>query len=163
MVTFNCEVCNDTVPKKNSDKHYNRCPQAYYTCIDCYKTFDDGFSHKKHNQCITEDEKYQKSLFKGKKKSTLIKGESVVVPLEKFASSATPKRDSSQHSDKQTKVDDRKKSSNKKSSTDFKPPSLKRGVTLYKILKGMDSKVSKKELLKRLVVVDEAGKLEFKK
>ncbi|SCU77440.1 LAMI_0A01156g1_1 [Lachancea mirantina] len=67
MVTFNCEVCNDTVPKKNTEKHYYRCPNAYYTCIDCNTTFDDGVGYKKHTQCISEDEKYQKALYKGKK------------------------------------------------------------------------------------------------
>lgn len=69
MVTFNCEVCNDTVPKKNTEKHYYRCPNAYYTCIDCSKTFEDGVSYKNHTSCISEDEKYQKALYKGNKKA----------------------------------------------------------------------------------------------
>ncbi|AQZ14657.1 YCR087C-A [Zygosaccharomyces parabailii] len=67
MVTFNCEVCNATVPKKNSEKHYYKCPDAYYTCIDCSKTFEDGVSYKQHTQCLTEDEKYQGALYKGPK------------------------------------------------------------------------------------------------
>ena len=74
MVTFNCEVCNATVPKKNTEKHYYRCPNAYYTCIDCSKTFEDGVSYKQHISCISEDEKYQKALYKGGNKKGKPKG-----------------------------------------------------------------------------------------
>lgn len=69
MVTFNCEVCNETVPKKQTEKHFYKCRDAYYTCIDCNKCFDDYDGlYKKHTQCISEDQKYMGKLFKEKGK-----------------------------------------------------------------------------------------------
>ncbi|OBA21002.1 hypothetical protein METBIDRAFT_14544, partial [Metschnikowia bicuspidata var. bicuspidata NRRL YB-4993] len=65
MVSFSCEVCNDTVIKKKLDQHRQRCYDAYFTCIDCSTTFH-GNDHKSHTQCISEAEKYEKALYKGK-------------------------------------------------------------------------------------------------
>lgn len=65
MVSFSCEVCNDTIIKKKLDQHTQRCYGAYFTCIDCSTTFE-GTEYRKHTSCITEDEKYQKSLYKKK-------------------------------------------------------------------------------------------------
>lgn len=66
MVSFSCEVCNDTVIKKKLQQHQRSCRGAYFTCIDCSTTFY-GNDHQKHTSCISEAEKYEKSLFKGKK------------------------------------------------------------------------------------------------
>ncbi|KAH3900761.1 related to UPF0743 protein YCR087C-A [Saccharomycodes ludwigii] len=145
MVTFNCEVCNETVPKKSTEKHYYRCPNAYYTCIDCNKTFDDGVSYTKHIQCITEDEKYQKSLYKGngkkeKKKNNKITKKQETKPIEEKKKQEENKPDKSVH----------------KLST-----KLVKGQSLYKVMKSIKSKDEKKELLKCLVA-DEDGKFEFK-
>lgn len=143
MVTFNCEVCNETVPKKNTEKHYYRCSDAYYTCIDCNKTFDDGISYKKHTQCITEDEKYQKALYKGKKKN----GKNCEI--------------------KKINIHDIKVNQNNKPHDEFKKTKkcnktiLKTGESLYKIMKSIKSKDEKKSLLKKLVVLEE-GKLVLK-
>ncbi|CCE65777.1 hypothetical protein TPHA_0M02030 [Tetrapisispora phaffii CBS 4417] len=138
MVTFNCEVCNDTVPKKNTEKHYYRCPNAYYTCIDCSTTFDDGYSYQKHTECITEDEKYQKALYQGKKKG----GKKTEV---KKAEAKKPEA---------------KKTEAKK--PEAKPKfTLTKGESLYKIMKTLKDKDAKKELLKRLIV-DESGNLILK-
>lgn len=54
--------------KKKLDQHRQRCRDAYFTCIDCSTTFN-GTDYRQHTQCITEDEKYQKALYrpKGKK------------------------------------------------------------------------------------------------
>ena len=60
MVSFSCEVCNDTIIKKKLDLHTQRCYGAYFTCIDCSTTFE-GTEYRKHTSCITEDEKYQKA------------------------------------------------------------------------------------------------------
>lgn len=69
MVTFNCEVCNETVPKKQTEKHFYKCRDAYYTCIDCNKCFDDYDGlYKKHTQCISEDQKYMGKLYQDKSK-----------------------------------------------------------------------------------------------
>ncbi|GMM31112.1 hypothetical protein DAMA08_038570 [Martiniozyma asiatica (nom. inval.)] len=67
MVSFSCEVCNDTVLKKKLQQHQRQCRDAYFTCIDCSTTFY-GNDHQKHTSCISEAEKYEKSLYKGPKK-----------------------------------------------------------------------------------------------
>jgi len=64
MVSFSCEGCNDTMVKKKVAPHINWC-QSAVTCIDCGKTFD-GQTFKQHNQCMTEDEKYQGKLYQPK-------------------------------------------------------------------------------------------------
>lgn len=66
MVSFSCEVCNDTVIKKKLPQHQRSCHGAYFTCIDCNTTFYNN-DHTKHTSCITEAEKYEKGLYKGKK------------------------------------------------------------------------------------------------
>lgn len=68
MVSFSCEVCNDTIVKKKLDQHRSRCPDAYFTCIDCSTTFN-GTEYRSHTQCISEAEKYEKGLYKGKKQN----------------------------------------------------------------------------------------------
>ncbi|QLQ81275.1 hypothetical protein HG537_0F00360 [Torulaspora globosa] len=142
MVTFNCEVCNATVPKKNTEKHYSRCPEAYYTCIDCSKTFDDGYSYQKHTQCITEDEKYQKALYKGKKQKQ--KGNSEPESTSKATPIAKAKPTAEANPSKKSKK-----------TQETKLPKLEKGSSLYKILKTVKNKDTKKELLKRLVVTEQ--------
>lgn len=66
MVSFSCEVCNDTVIKKRLPQHQRSCRGSYFTCIDCSTTFY-GNDHQKHTSCISEAEKYEKALYKGKK------------------------------------------------------------------------------------------------
>lgn len=144
MVTFNCEVCNDTVPKKNTEKHYYRCPNAYYTCIDCNKTFDDGVSYQKHTQCISEDEKYQKNLYKGKKKS-----EGGAKAERKAEPSKDVKKDVKDVKSGKTKPEKTRDTAKDAGLV------LVKGMSLYKILKDVKSKDKKKELLKRLVVTSE--------
>lgn len=136
MVTFNCEVCNETVPKKKTEQHYYRCPDAYYTCIDCSTTFDDGVSYKKHIQCISEDEKYQKALYKGKKNQNNKQQQQQQQVKEK-----TP----------ETKTTKSKKVEAKKNGK----VTLKKGENLYKIMKSIKNKDTKKDLLKRLIVNDD--------
>lgn len=166
MVTFNCEVCNDTVPKKNTEKHYYRCPQAYYTCIDCNVTFDDGTGYKKHTQCISEDEKYQKALYKGKKKPQEKK------PQQQRPEESKPKQEKQQEQatrkDKNTKLEKAKLRKGKVQKPEEQKPlkqksvlSEKKGASLYKILKSIGDKEEKKNLLKSLVV-NENGQLEVK-
>ncbi|KAK9455476.1 hypothetical protein V1511DRAFT_510337 [Dipodascopsis uninucleata] len=66
MVSFSCEVCNDTIVKKKLMQHRNSCPGAYFTCLDCQTTFQ-GVEFQAHTSCISEAEKYQKSLYKAPK------------------------------------------------------------------------------------------------
>ncbi len=75
MVTFVCEVCQDSVKKPKLDQHRGRCPRAYFSCVDCSQTFQvigiffliQGSTYKAHTSCFTEDEKYQKTVYNGKK------------------------------------------------------------------------------------------------
>ncbi|ODQ64927.1 zf-LYAR-domain-containing protein [Nadsonia fulvescens var. elongata DSM 6958] len=65
MVSFSCEVCNDTVKKAKLMAHKGQCYGAYFTCIDCSTTFQ-GNEFQSHTSCISEAEKYQKALFRPK-------------------------------------------------------------------------------------------------
>ncbi|EDO18748.1 hypothetical protein Kpol_1028p21 [Vanderwaltozyma polyspora DSM 70294] len=157
MVTFNCEVCNETVPKKNTEKHYYRCQEAYYTCIDCSTTFDDGYSYKKHTQCISEDEKYQKALYQGKKQ----KGQKE--QQQQQQQQQQPKSNKKQpveEKPKETPKEDKKPSKGKESNSE-KKLKLSKGESLYKIMKNMKDKDAKKKLLKSLIA-DEEGRLILK-
>lgn len=58
--------CQDVVKKPKLDTHYQRC-HASVTCVDCSTTFGGPKEWKNHTQCISEAEKYQKGLYKGKK------------------------------------------------------------------------------------------------
>ncbi|KAI9442545.1 hypothetical protein H4582DRAFT_1929098 [Lactarius indigo] len=60
-------ACTDVVKKPKLDRHYDQC-RASFTCIDCSATFAGPSQWKGHTSCITEAEKYQKSLYKGPKK-----------------------------------------------------------------------------------------------
>lgn len=66
MVFFVCEGCNETLKKNQVEKHVLKCKVCYAViCIDCNKVFPEN-EYLKHNTCISEAEKYQKGLFKGK-------------------------------------------------------------------------------------------------
>ncbi|KAJ9099357.1 hypothetical protein QFC20_005758 [Naganishia adeliensis] len=65
MVSFQCDGCGDTIKKPQLDKHRNRC-WSTFSCIDCSTTFH-GTDYKAHTSCISEAEKYQGALYKGKK------------------------------------------------------------------------------------------------
>ncbi|KAI0256333.1 hypothetical protein BJV78DRAFT_457350 [Lactifluus subvellereus] len=67
MVSFHCDACTDVVKKPKLDHHYGRC-RASFTCIDCSATFAGPAQWKGHTTCVTEAEKYQKTLYKGPKK-----------------------------------------------------------------------------------------------
>lgn len=65
MVFFNCEACNETLKKNQVEKHIYKC-HSPVSCIDCSVTFY-GNDYNQHISCISEAEKYEKSLYKGKK------------------------------------------------------------------------------------------------
>lgn len=59
-------ACGDVVKKPKLDQHHGRC-HAGFDCIDCSVTFNTPSEYKSHTLCISEAEKYQKSLYKGPK------------------------------------------------------------------------------------------------
>ncbi|KAH8922252.1 hypothetical protein BT69DRAFT_1220492, partial [Atractiella rhizophila] len=65
-----CDACQDTVKKPKLDQHSYKCG-ASFTCIDCSKTFHHQGEWKSHTSCISEEQKYQKSLYKPKPVSPL--------------------------------------------------------------------------------------------
>jgi hypothetical protein len=66
MVSFVCDKCAGTFKKAKVAQHSYSCGSHYYSCIDCGFDFDTE-SIKAHNSCVSEAEKYQGALFKGKK------------------------------------------------------------------------------------------------
>ncbi|CAI8506302.1 unnamed protein product [Hanseniaspora opuntiae] len=152
MVTFNCEVCNETVPKKQTEKHFYKCRDAYYTCIDCNKCFDDYDGlYKKHTQCISEDQKYMGKLYQDKSKKN-----------NKKDTPSKPKEEKNTKKPEVVQETDKKEKKASKNEDDFVKDLLKPGDNLYKILKTLekskDAKLDKKQLLKK-IIVDKDGKL----
>lgn len=65
MVSFQCDACADVVKKPKLDSHRSRCHSSF-TCIDCSTTFAGPKQYNAHTSCISEAQKYEKSLYKGK-------------------------------------------------------------------------------------------------
>lgn len=57
MPSFVCDTCQETLKKAKLDQHAQRCRQASFSCIDCYKTFK-GVEYRAHTSCITEVQKH---------------------------------------------------------------------------------------------------------
>lgn len=57
MPSFVCDHCQETLKKAKLDQHAQRCRQAAFSCIDCYKNFK-GVEYREHFTCITEVQKY---------------------------------------------------------------------------------------------------------
>ncbi|VDK39946.1 unnamed protein product [Taenia asiatica] len=62
MVVFVCSKCNETLKKKNVERHFYACRCPSVSCVDCSKSFtlQDFASHA---LCISEQEKYDKPNF----------------------------------------------------------------------------------------------------
>ncbi|BGP57454.1 hypothetical protein JCM8202_002011 [Rhodotorula sphaerocarpa] len=66
MVSFSCESCCEILKKPKLDAHAQRCRGAQFTCIDCNTTFE-GTSYRAHTSCVTEEQRYHKSVYKAPK------------------------------------------------------------------------------------------------
>lgn len=66
MVSFNCDGCGDVVKKPKLLQHFNRC-YAPVTCLDCSQQFNSPNEFKTHNTCVSEAEKYERSVYRGPK------------------------------------------------------------------------------------------------
>ncbi len=70
MVFFICDHCNETLKKNQVDKHCFKCRMCEsVTCVDCSVTFY-GNDYAVHTTCVSEAEKYEKSLYKPKQGKT---------------------------------------------------------------------------------------------
>jgi cell growth-regulating nucleolar protein len=66
MVSFICDTCQDTVKKPKVPQHMQRCRGCWsLSCIDCGVSFDKQ-SIGSHTSCVTEEEKYHKSVYQPK-------------------------------------------------------------------------------------------------
>lgn len=147
MVSFSCEVCNDTVLKKKLDAHKQRCPGAVFTCIDCSVTFQ-GTDYRTHTSCISEAQKYEKGLYRGKK--VPVKQENALDTKESKESKDVKPEKIVSKSDQSEKLKVKKEKKAKKETKD-KERGLSKRLNLFKYLKGM-SEEEKKALLKRINV-----------
>lgn len=61
MVYFQCELCIQTLKKKQVERHYTvECRQSHrFSCLTCHQIFDRT-TIVNHTSCISEEEKYQK-------------------------------------------------------------------------------------------------------
>ncbi|KAF7315793.1 C2H2-type domain-containing protein [Mycena indigotica] len=59
-----CHACQDTVKKPKLEAHYNKCYSGF-DCIDCSKSFHSPAEFRGHTSCISEAEKYEKSVYRG--------------------------------------------------------------------------------------------------
>ena len=68
MVFFVCDVCNETLKKNQVDKHTYKCACHSVSCVDCSQSFH-GNDYAAHLSCISEAEKYEKSIHVKKDKN----------------------------------------------------------------------------------------------
>jgi len=68
MVFFVCDGCGESLKKARVDAHAAKCRQCYsVSCVDCSVSFP-GDEYRNHTTCITEAERYEKSIFRGTRK-----------------------------------------------------------------------------------------------
>lgn len=68
MVFFTCDYCNESLKKNQVEKHVFKCRNCMsVTCIDCGVSFY-GDDYAGHLVCVSEAEKYEKSLYKKNEK-----------------------------------------------------------------------------------------------
>ena len=122
MVSFVCDVCQETLKKPKLDQHFRRCPNAQFSCIDCSKTFYDDYHL--HTSCVTEQQKYEKGCTKTVKKKNVANSLSKTSIVEQIKNDEPEKKPEATQdeilkqktSDKLTKI-------------------AKKNPTLYKLLK----------------------------
>lgn len=69
MVVFTCDGCGETLKKSQVDAHVYRCRNGCesVSCVDCSVSFY-GDDYKLHTSCISEAERYEKTVYKGRAK-----------------------------------------------------------------------------------------------
>ena len=170
MVSFSCEVCNDTIQKKKLDQHKQKCPEAYYTCLDCGVTFEDQ-QYRQHVSCITESEKYEKPGRKPRKqqdgtkhtvaeKASLTPAEAASLTPAK-ATSLTPTKAASVASAKASPLVPSKTPKQIKVEKFMKP---NKQTSLYKVIKKIsrDTGSDRKQLQKQIkITLKEDGTIQL--
>mmetsp|Transcript_4216 Transcript_4216/g.10726 ORF Transcript_4216/g.10726 Transcript_4216/m.10726 type:complete len:296 (-) Transcript_4216:40-927(-) len=68
MVFFCCDGCGETFKKAKVDAHAAKCRECYsVSCVDCSLSFF-GDDYRNHTSCITEAERYEKTIYRGTRK-----------------------------------------------------------------------------------------------
>lgn len=69
MVFFSCDGCGEMLKKSRVDAHAARCNRCEsVSCVDCSISFW-GDDYRNHTSCITEAERYEKTVYTGPKKN----------------------------------------------------------------------------------------------
>ncbi|KAG5361706.1 UPF0743 protein [Yarrowia sp. C11] len=150
MVSFSCEVCNDTIVKKKLSTHQSQCRGAYFTCIDCSTTFFNN-DHVKHTSCISEAEKYEGALYRGKKTQQGKQAQQQVPKPVTSKPVEEPKKEEKHAKVEKTKDQKDKKNKNKKdSNSSGSSLDISKPTSMYKIVKDLkkNKNISEKEILK---------------
>ncbi|KAL6063919.1 zf-LYAR domain-containing protein [Balamuthia mandrillaris] len=66
MVNFSCDECGAIYKKRQVANHMRSCRSQSVSCLDCLQHFY-GRDFETHTTCISEAEKYQGALYRGKK------------------------------------------------------------------------------------------------
>ncbi|KAL7461983.1 hypothetical protein ACHAXS_002393 [Conticribra weissflogii] len=68
MVFFCCDGCGETLKKNQVDGHAAKCRDCYaVSCVDCSVSFP-GDDYRTHTSCISEAERYEKTVYRGVRK-----------------------------------------------------------------------------------------------
>lgn len=150
MPSFVCDYCQETLKKAKLDQHTQRCRNASFSCIDCYKSFQ-GTEYRSHFSCISEEQKYHKKpVVAVQKKEEPVKAEQVV-PIKTVQS--TVKIEKSEKAEKSVKVEKSEKAEKSVTSALIKLLKQFKEPVSLKVLKSKakkESKDAKKELKKLL-------------
>ncbi|KAK9488439.1 hypothetical protein V1527DRAFT_510548 [Lipomyces starkeyi] len=144
MVSFSCEVCNDTIVKKKLMQHRSTCFGAHFTCLDCQTTFQ-GLDFQKHTSCISEAEKYQKGLYQASSKKQKTTANATEQQKEENVPETTVIQVSARTTVSEVKVLERKETAK---NGDKKETKLATKDNKDKVDK-KDKKVKKKEAMKK--------------
>ncbi|SNX87623.1 related to ESF2 - essential nucleolar protein involved in pre-18S rRNA processing [Melanopsichium pennsylvanicum] len=127
MVSFNCDGCGDVVKKPKLQQHFQRC-YAPVTCLDCSMQFNSPNEFKGHNTCISEAEKYERSVYRGPKHSQQ-GGQANGTPSKKQQPANTPAKtaenSTEKSSGKRKRDDDEEIAAPPAATADFASPSKK--------------------------------------
>lgn len=141
--------------KKKVQQHIGRC-RAPVTCIDCSVTFP-GQAYKEHNECISEDQKYQGKLYRPKQKGPGPKQPAPApAPKEAKIDAKEDVKEGAKENGKEKKSVDKKTKVNKKKEKKSKPVPIRieKKTSLKSLLKQVkkENKLSTKEALQSLVL-----------
>uniref|UniRef100_A0A7S2A780 Zinc finger C2H2 LYAR-type domain-containing protein n=1 Tax=Trieres chinensis TaxID=1514140 RepID=A0A7S2A780_TRICV len=69
MVFFSCDGCGEMLKKNQVDAHVYKCRSGCesVSCVDCSVSFY-GDDYRTHTTCISEAERYEKTVYRGPKK-----------------------------------------------------------------------------------------------